>query len=127
LYADGRIQWSRTFSFYDENTKALAGYNIGENYVTIPGSRTSRIINIDRTSNINVPGVWMFDLTSGTGIWKFAYSPVTTINIYKGWEQSAREETDLKLDGWNPVYWAGWPYIVADIQQKSHKTCLANE
>ena len=49
-------------------TEALAGINAGDgvNFVTIPGSRTSSIINIDRTSNIGISGVWMFSLASGS-------------------------------------------------------------
>ncbi|XP_065916878.1 uncharacterized protein [Dysidea avara] len=70
LYADGRIQWttgSRSGGL--GGTEALAGINggDGENFVTIPGSRTSSIINIDKTSNIGVPGVWIFKVDSDTG------------------------------------------------------------
>ena len=44
--------------------EAVAGINAGEgiNSVTIPGSHTSDIINIDRKSNIGRPGVWMFQV-----------------------------------------------------------------
>ena len=71
LYADGRIQWttgSRSGGL--GGTEALAGINggDGENFVTIPGSRTSSIINIDKTSNIGVPGVWIFKVDSGRHI-----------------------------------------------------------
>ena len=38
----------------------------GVNYVTIFGSRTSNIVNIDETSNIGVPGVWIFKTGEGT-------------------------------------------------------------
>jgi len=43
-------------------TAALAGINAGDGrtFVTIPGSLTSRIINIPRTSNVGIPGIWMF-------------------------------------------------------------------
>ena len=58
LYADGKIQW--------ENG-ALAGINAvdGVNYVTIPGSLTPSIINITQTSNVGIPGVWMFKVDGG--------------------------------------------------------------
>ena len=53
LYADGEIQW-------DDN--ALAGINAGDgvNHITIPGSLTPSIINITQSSNVGIPGVWMF-------------------------------------------------------------------
>ena len=48
-------------------TEALAGINAGDriNHVTVPGSRTSSIINIARTSNVGIPGVWMFQVGRG--------------------------------------------------------------
>ena len=66
LYADGRIQWTtsdRSGGYGGlGGTEALAGINAGDgqNFVTIPGSRTSRIVNISQTSNVNNPGIWMF-------------------------------------------------------------------
>ena len=55
LYADGEIQWE---------DYALAGINAGDgiNSVTIPGSLTPSIINITQTSNVGIPGVWMFQV-----------------------------------------------------------------
>ena len=38
------------------------------NHVTIPGSLTSDIINIARTSNIGIPGVWIFQVGHGMNI-----------------------------------------------------------
>ena len=58
LYADGEIQWQNG---------ALAGINAGDgvNSVTIPGSLTPSIINIAQTSNVGIPGVWMFQVDRG--------------------------------------------------------------
>jgi len=44
--------------------EAVAGLNAGDgvNSVTIPGSHTPDIVNIDRKSNIGRPGVWMFQV-----------------------------------------------------------------
>lgn len=58
LYADGQIQL--------ENG-ALAGINAGDgvNSVTIPGSMTPSVINITQTSNVGIPGVWMFQVDRG--------------------------------------------------------------
>ena len=48
-------------------TEALAGINAGDriNQSTVPGSRTPSIINITRTSNVGIPGVWMFQVGRG--------------------------------------------------------------
>ena len=56
--------------------EALAGINTGDriNFITIPGSRSSSIINIDTTSNIGIPGTWMFKL--GTGIHLIVIMPL---------------------------------------------------
>ena len=58
LYADGKIQWSNNF---------LAGINAGNGIdsITIPGSRTSSISGISRTSNVGILGVWMFKVDEG--------------------------------------------------------------
>ena len=66
MYAEGRIQWtssdksgrySRLSGF-----ESLAGFNAGNgiNYYTIAGSQTSRIIDVTRTTNIGIPGTWIF-------------------------------------------------------------------
>ena len=71
LYADGRIQWTTGDSSGGSRglggTEALAGINAGDsiNSVTIPGSRTPSIIGITQTSNVGIPGVWMFKVGSG--------------------------------------------------------------
>ena len=51
-------------------TEALAGINAGNgvNFITIPGSRTPSIINITQTSNVGIPGTWMFRVDQGTGV-----------------------------------------------------------
>ena len=72
LYADGRIQWTTGDDSGGFNgiggTEALAGINAGDgvNSVTIPGSLTPDIINITQTSNVNIPGVWMFKVGEST-------------------------------------------------------------
>jgi len=71
LYADGRIQWTTGDASDGDDglggTEALAGINAGNgvNSVTIPGSRTPSIINITQTSNVGIPGVWIFKVGSG--------------------------------------------------------------
>ena len=69
------IQWAE----YDY--EAVAGMNAGDgvNHITIPGSETSSILNITETSNVGVPGVWIFNfnIDGGTTLlynWICAYA-----------------------------------------------------
>ena len=68
LYADGEIQWTTGGSNGLGGIEALAGINAGDgvNHITIPGSLTPSIINITQTSNVGIPGVWMFQVGEGT-------------------------------------------------------------
>jgi len=71
LYADEGIQWT-TGDVTGTNglggSEALAGINAGDgiNFMSIIGSLTPNIINITKTSNVGIPGVWMFKVGSGT-------------------------------------------------------------
>ena len=66
LYADGGIQWTSSDDSDGINglggNAALVGYNAGDGvrYATVPESMTPEIINISSTSNVGVPGVWIF-------------------------------------------------------------------
>ena len=55
----GDIQWN--------SGGAVAGINAGDgvNHITIPGSLTPSIINIEETSNVGIPGVWIFNFEEG--------------------------------------------------------------
>jgi len=70
LYADGLIQWTTGDSAGGVNgtggLAAQAGINAGDGitFVTIPGSGTPAVINIDQTSNVNISGVWVFQVDS---------------------------------------------------------------
>ena len=48
-------------------TRALAGVNAGDgiNHITIPGSLTPSILDIEETSNVGVPGRWIFKVGEG--------------------------------------------------------------
>ena len=69
LYAD--LQWTTGDSSFGNDglggTEALAGYNAGDqiNSYTIAGSRTSGIINLTQTSNVGIPGTWIFKVGRG--------------------------------------------------------------
>ena len=68
LYADGEIQWTTGDASGGSGglggTPALAGFNAGDgiHFSTIPGSLSDDIINITDTSNVGIPGVWMFQI-----------------------------------------------------------------
>ena len=61
LYADGEIQWG---------SNALAGINAGDGLIsiTIPGSRTPNILTINQNSNVEIPGIWMFEVGTGGNV-----------------------------------------------------------
>ena len=57
LYADGEINWADSHGFF-----AQVGLNAGDgvNFAVVNGSGTADLLNIDTTSNVDVPGIWMF-------------------------------------------------------------------
>lgn len=59
LYADGLIQWSIGSS---STVHAQAGFNAGveDREFTINGSQTAAIVNISLTSNVGIPGKYLF-------------------------------------------------------------------
>ena len=71
LYADGGIQWTTGDASGGADglggTPALAGVNAGDGdrQFNVSESLTDDIINISTTSNIGVPGVWIFQVNGG--------------------------------------------------------------
>ena len=66
LYAYERIQW--TTGDDDGGVNGLGGDEAVAGYyypLTIPGSSTPQIINIDQNSNVGVPGTWIYKLGDG--------------------------------------------------------------
>ena len=67
-YADDGIQWTTGDASGGSGglggTPAQVGFNAGDGvrFASVPGSRTSEIINITQTSNVDVPGVWIFQV-----------------------------------------------------------------
>ena len=69
-YAHGRIQWTTGDASGGNNglggTEAVAGINFGNAHdfppFTLPGSLTPEILRIDETSNVGIPGVWIFQI-----------------------------------------------------------------
>ena len=69
LYALGLIQWTTSddqggINGTGGNRLPVAGYNAGDSIVSfmIPGSLTDDIIKIASTSNVLIPGMWVFRL-----------------------------------------------------------------
>ena len=69
LYAD--LQWTTGDSSLGSRglggIKALAGYNAGDwiNSFTIDGSQSSTILKLTKTSNVDIPGTWIFKVGQG--------------------------------------------------------------
>jgi len=59
-YVDGLFEMID--ELFDGNTTVQAGFNAGDGrrFITIPGSGTEDIVNISNTSNVDIPGVWIF-------------------------------------------------------------------
>ena len=71
IYPNGEIQWTTGDNSGGIDgfggVEAVAGINAGDgvNNIIIPGSQTPSIINITQTSNVDIPGVWMFRVDKG--------------------------------------------------------------
>lgn len=63
LYAD--IQWYSTTTSSGTQAIAQVGFNAGDgvNFYQLPGSRMTSLINITTTSNVGVPGMWVFKVS----------------------------------------------------------------
>ncbi len=59
LYSD--IQWIRV----SVNSTAQIGFDAGDgiSHYTFPGSQTDAILNVTQTSNVGVPGMWVFKVS----------------------------------------------------------------
>jgi len=90
LYADGGIQWTTGDESGGINglggTEALAGINAGDstNFITIPGSLTPSIINITQTSNVGIPGVWMFKVGEGNVLYNNKINSILLLCVSEG-------------------------------------------
>ena len=70
LYLDDGIQWT-TGKASDGigglgGIEAQVGFNAGDdiNYYTVCGSMTPSIVDIETTSNVGIPGMYIFELNS---------------------------------------------------------------
>ena len=67
MFLYGNLQWTTGDSSGGSSglngTEALVGISAGDgrrNSITVPGSITPNITNVINTSNIGIPGMWMF-------------------------------------------------------------------
>ena len=63
-YADEQIQWSipRTES---DLLHAQVGFNNQNGNYALPGATTAEVINITQTTNVGIPGKWIFQVDQG--------------------------------------------------------------
>ena len=72
LYADDGIQWTTGDASEGSNgfggTPAQVGFNAGDGirYAVVPASRTHDIVNIEETSNVGTPGIWIYRVDQNT-------------------------------------------------------------
>ena len=72
VYTDSLVYYNHAPSMVNNYTQchyiavgfATVGFNAGdmENFATVPGSNTANVINISSTSNVGIPGMWMFQV-----------------------------------------------------------------
>ena len=83
-YADDEIQWTTSSSSGGTDglggNAALVGYNAGDciRYRTVRESRTAEIINITKTSNVGMPGVYVFKVDGMERCTIGTHSTITT-------------------------------------------------
>ena len=75
LYNDGGIQWTTGDNSGGVNglggSEAIIGISTGhfsnhDDYIIIPLYASANILHIGKTSNVGIPGVWMFKVGTGT-------------------------------------------------------------
>lgn len=95
-------------------TPAQAGYDAGDgvNFFTLPGSRTSEVLDLATTSNIGVPGEWLFSIREGELPGSTPDNPLMPIPGDDGWEFdfSIIDPNDMIFI--DPEYAIGYDYIV---------------
>ena len=92
LYLDDGIQWTTGDASGGENgfggTEAQVGYDAGDyiNYYTVPGSLTPSIVDIETTSNVGIPGLYIFEVgTTSSGKIRHKWKCVSISKMYLSW------------------------------------------
>ena len=87
LFAGGEMQWTTGDDSGGVNglggTEAVVGINVGDGitFTTLPGSMTPSIINITQTSNVGIPGMWIFQVGSGKLLHVFVHTYIRILYI----------------------------------------------
>ena len=74
LYADGEIQWTSGDSSHGyhglNGITAQVGFDAGNgiHHTVIPTSYSDAIINVTHTSNVGIPGMWVFRVDGETAV-----------------------------------------------------------
>jgi len=88
-----QLQWTTGDASGGSNglggTPAQAGYDAGDgvNYLTLPGSRTASVLNLQNTSNVSsaTPGLWTFAIRSGQLPGSTPSNPLMPVDTPAGW------------------------------------------
>ena len=79
--------------------EALAGFNAGDriNSYTIDGSQTPNVINLTRTSNVGLPGTWIFKVGQGKYIHTYIHIHIHVIVITRAGGVHIRQATSVHM------------------------------
>ena len=83
----------------EQGSPATVGINAGDGVraVNVTGTNTNNVINIENTTNIGVPGVWVFQVNGAEGlgnvfIARYTYIRIRCICIRFSWRQLNHKE-----------------------------------
>ncbi|MGB3513543.1 MAG: nidogen-like domain-containing protein [Microcoleaceae cyanobacterium] len=90
----GNLQWTTGDASGGTNglggTPAQAGFDAGDNvnFLTLPGSRTGAVLNLQNTSNLTrqIPGLWTYSIRNGQLPGASAGNPLLPIVTDDGWQ-----------------------------------------
>jgi len=63
-----------------EEIEVIAGFSAGDHYYNIPRLGTADVVNIAQTSNVGIPGIWIFNSSSTVVIIRLNES-VSTLSV----------------------------------------------
>lgn len=97
-------------------TPAQAGLDAGDsaNFFTLPGSRTSAVLDLDDTTNLASPieGVWSFAVRSGTPPGSTSDNPLQPVVTSNGWNFNFNIGPNTGRVFIDPVLAVGYDYVV---------------
>lgn len=119
-YRYDRLEWTTGNASGGSNglggIPAQAGFDAGDNtnYFTLPGSRTSDVLNLQNTSNLPdpVPGIWSFAIRSGSLPGTTAENPLMPVVTNDGWQFNFNISDITQPVFIDPPVTIGYDYIV---------------